>query len=520
MVATPLNQLAKIKKLFPRFSDIPGLNKMSDYRKYRILEMIPGVAVWTTFVLAITLSIVKPIWAIYVIIVFDLYWLIRIIYMITYMIIGYYRYKRDAKIDWLARLKEIPEWTNIYHLVVIPTYKEELAVIRSTFEALSNISFPLDKLIVVLAGEERDKDNFLSTANQIKNEFGHKFKYFLITIHPQDIVGEVAGKGSNIHWAGQKAQLLIDQLEIPYQDILVSSFDSDSCVNPQYFTYLSYKFLTVEDPMHASYQPVAVFHNNIWESNALMRVVSNSTTFWLISEQIRPDRLLTFSSHSMPWQALVDVGFWQNDIVTEDSRIFLQCLLRYDGRYRVEPMHIPISMDTVMAGSFWQSLKNLYFQQRRWAYGVENFPYMAWNFKRNKLIPLGKKIKYIWNQLEGVYSWATAPILIFVLGRLPFYFVGKETSSSVIVQNAPNVLERLMQIAMIGLLVMAVISTIILPPKPKKYPKLKYLIMVAQWILFPITFIVFGSFPATEAQTRLMLGKYLGFHVTAKKRVN
>ncbi|MFH1597733.1 MAG: glycosyltransferase family 2 protein [Patescibacteria group bacterium] len=513
------NSIVRIKKLFPRFSDIAGLNNMSDYRKYRILEMIPGVAVWATFFTAIFLSAFQPIWAIYFIILFDFYWLVRVVYMITYMVLGFTKLKKHSKINWLPKVQEITCWQRIHHLIILPTYKEELAVVRSSFQALVSVNYPLDKLIVVLAGEERDQENFLRIANQIKQEFGDKFFQFLITVHPKDLPGEVPGKGSNTNWAGHKAKILIDQLELAYEDVLVSSFDVDSCVHAQYFAYLTHKYLTVKDPLHASYQPVALFNNNIWESNMLMRVVSNSTTFWLMSEQIRPDRLFTFSSHSMPFRALVDVGFWQNDIVTEDSRIFLQGLLRYDGRYRVEPMHISVSMDTVMADNFWTSLKNLYFQQRRWAYGVENFPYMAWHFAQNKLIPRGSKIKYIWNQLEGVYSWATAPILIFVLGRLPFLFIDKNvSSSSVIVQNAPKTLEILMLVAMIGLLMMAIINTIMLPPRPEKSPKLKIVLMLVQWVLFPITMVLFGSIPATEAQTRLMLGKYLGFHVTAKTR--
>lgn len=512
------NKLGRIKKLIPRFSNIPGLNKMSDYRQYRLLEILPGAAIWLTFLAAIILSIFKPIWAIYFIIVFDLFWLIRVVYMITYMVIGFSRWRKSRQINWLEKMKQIPEWQKIHHLVILPTYKEDLKVVRGSFQALINNDFPLEKFIVVLAGEERDQANFLKIADIIKQEFGHLFFRFLITVHPQDIEGEVAGKGSNSHWAGQKAKILIDQLDIPYEDILVSSFDVDTCADRQYFTYLTHKFLTVDDPLHASYQPLAVFNNNIWDSHILMRVVSNSTTFWLMGEQIRPDRLFTFSSHSMPFRALVDVGFWQNDIVTEDSRIFLQGLLHYDGRYRVVPMHITVSMDTVMADSFWDSIKNLYFQQRRWAYGVENFPYMAWHFAKNKLIPFNTKVKYIWNQLEGVYSWATAPVLIFVLGRLPFVFAAEETSSSVIVQNAPKVLEVLMLMAMIGLLIMAIINTIMLPPRPKKHPKTKIFLMIIQWVLFPITMIVFGSIPATEAQTRLMFGKYLGFHVTAKSR--
>jgi len=512
------NRLDKIKKIFPRFTDIVGLRRMSDYRKYRFLEIIPGAAVWLTFVAAIILSIFRPIWAIYFIIVFDLYWLFRVIYMITYTVIGYKNLRRDSRVNWQNKIKELENWQDIFHLVILPTYQEDYSVIKDSFESLASVAYPLDKLIVVLAGEERDQNNFLPIANRIKKEYGRRFYKFLITVHPKDLAGEIPGKGSNAHWAGKKAKLLIDQLEISYENVLVSSFDVDTCAHPQYFSYLTYKFKTVSDPLHASYQPVAQFHNNIWQSNMLMRVVSNSTTFWLMSEQIRPDRLFTFSSHSMPFSALVDVGFWQNDIVTEDSRIFLQGLLRYDGRYRVVPMHIPISMDTVMAKSFWQSLKNLYFQQRRWAYGVENFPYMAWHFMRNNQIKLSTKVKYIWNQLEGVYSWATVPIIIFLLGRLPFLFIDEGYYSLSVVQNAPKLLEILLTIAMAGLFLMAIINTLMLPAKPVSQPKIKYLLMVIQWILFPVTMILFGSIPATEAQTRLMFGKYLGFHVTRKSR--
>jgi len=165
--------------------------------------------------------------------------------------------------------------------------------------------------------------------------------------------------------------------------------------------------------------------NNVWESDIITRVVANSTTFWLLTDLARPHRLFTFSSHSMSWQALVDIGFWQNNIVTEDSRIFLQCFFHYDGDYKVEPMHIPVSMNTVYVGNIWRGFVNQYKQMRRWAWGVEHFPYMVWQFKKHPTIPFIRKWTYLWNQTEGVYSWATAPIIVLIMGRLPLYLADR-----------------------------------------------------------------------------------------------
>jgi hypothetical protein len=117
-----------------------------------------------------------------------------------------------------------------------------------------------------------------------------------------------------------------------------------------------------------------------------------------------------------------------------------------------------------------------------------------------------------------MYSLATAPILLFILGRLPLYVAGPEVKATVIVQNAPLILEFIMRIGMVGILVSAILSIRLLPPRPHQHPKYKWLIMFLQWILLPINLVIFGAIPWCEAQTRLMLGKYLGFFVTPKKR--
>lgn len=488
-------------------------------RFYRFLEMIPATLVWLTLFGAIALSFFAPTIAFYCIIAFDLYWLFRVTYFVMYLLLSWRRYRNDIAVPWYEKLRasQLP-WQPILHCIFLPTYKEPIDVIRKTLQALTHVRYDTSRFLIVLTGEERDEKHFRTIAATLQKEFQKSFFDFLVTVHPSNLPDEVPGKGSNLHYAGGKVKEYLDAKGVPYAECIVSAFDIDTIVHPEYFAALTHRFLIVPNPHRASYQPVALYNNNMWESNPIIRVASFGTTFWLMTELARPERLFTFSSHSMSWQALVDVGFWEKRIVTEDSRIFLQCLIHYDGSYRVEPLYIPVSMNTVMVPSLWKSIVNLYRQQRRWAWGIEHFPYMVWNFfftKNN--IPRSTKWYYLLNIAEGMYSWATAPLLIFLLGRFPFWFSGEAVRQTALYQNAPFVLEGLLRLAMIGIVFSAIISLLLLPKLPQsRYTPLWYGVMFLQWILLPVTLIFFGSIPAIEAQTRLFLGKRLGFWVTEK----
>ncbi len=494
------------------------------YLQYRLLEMIPGFLVWSTLGILVLVSFLQPIAAIYAIILFDLYWLLRISYLMIYVLASWAKCRRAVRDDWNRRLVE--EFTGgekdfraMWHMIFLPTYKESYDIVTATIDAIAHATYPRkDRMIIILAGEERDQQNFSRIADRACSEYGRFFHKILVTIHPKDLPGEIPGKGSNLYYAGHRAQEYIDQQHIDYKHIIVSTFDIDTIAHPQYFSYLTYQFLNHPNPYRASFQPLTVYHNNIWESDVFTRVVANSTTFWLLTDLARSDRLFTFSSHSMSWQALVDIGFWQNNIVTEDSRIFLQAFFHYEGDYAVHPLYITVSMNTVFMGNLWKSLVNQYKQMRRWAYGVEHFPYMVWHFAQHR-IGLKKKLSYIWNQTEGVYSWATAPIIMFIGGRLPLLITEMRHESSIIIQQAPLILSGIMTVALWGIIVIAILSTAILPRKPLKGINLvlQYTLMVGQWVLFPLTMIVFGAIPAIDAQTRLMVGKYLDFWVTEKQ---
>src|ERR1700752_1584407 len=98
----------------------------------RGMEMVPGSIVWATIIVAVVLSFVSPLTAIYVIIVFDLLWFFRVCYFVFYLALSWRRYQRDIKVDWLARAKAHPRFGEIYHLIFLPTYKEDIDIIRTT----------------------------------------------------------------------------------------------------------------------------------------------------------------------------------------------------------------------------------------------------------------------------------------------------------------------------------------------------------------------------------------------------
>jgi hypothetical protein len=494
---------------------------LSDFRRYRLYEILPGALIWTTVVVLFVLTFTKPLWVIYFIIVFDIYWVLRVIYFSTFLILGWSKFKSARKIDWTAKVQALSGWEEIVHVVFLPLYDEDYEVIKTTLEHLQSSSYPKEKIIVVLACEEKMRAHCEEMSKRARAEFAGVFRDFLVTMHPVGRGDEIPGKGSNIHYAGHEVQKYVDAHAIPYEKIIVSSFDIDTIVDRQYFSYLTHEYLVCPKPTRTSFQPVALFNNNMWESQSFIRIMAFGTSFWLLSALMRPDTMVTFSSHAMSFKALVDVGFWEKDIVSEDSRIFWQCFVHYKGDYYTRPLYIPVSMDTVRDDSWWKSFKNIYKQQRRWAWGTENIPYILWEFhkmkKQGRQIPWIVRAKYLFNQFEGKYSWGTTAIILFVFGRLPLWVAGENITQTVLFQNTPHILEWLMTFATLGIIISITLSLTLLPPAPTNTKTHNKLMMVLQWAFLPISLILVSAVPSIDAQTRLMLGKYLGFNVSAKR---
>jgi len=490
--------------------------------KKRFFEILPATMAWATFIALPLLSWKLPFWVALIVILYDFSWFLRIIYLYLHLRVSFNKMRAYLKVNWLAKLKESGVgFQDIYHLVILPMYREPHKIVHETLTKIMEANYPRDKIMIVLATEGRAGEEAARTALDVQGEFGGHFLRFAITEHPFGLPGEIPGKGSNESWAAREAkEKIIDPLGLPYEKVIVSVFDVDTQIAPEYFGRLTYVFLNCKNPQRSSFQPVPLFVNNVYQAPAFSKIISFFPTFWQMMQQSRFEQLCTFSSQAMPFKALVEANYWDTDLVSEDALIFWRFYFRYDGDWRAEPLYYPVSMDANAAPTLLRTAVNLYKQQRRWAWGSEGISYVFTRYIGNKKIKLKEKIFWMYILLEGYYSWATAPFIILIAGWLPIYLGGQVFNATILSFNLPKITSYIMTLAMFSLATSAFLSTTLLPTKPGWFKWYHTFIYILEWALVPVILLVFSAFPAVEAQTRLALGGRfrLGFWVTPKSR--
>jgi hypothetical protein len=352
----------------------------------------------------------------------------------------------------------------------------------------------------------------------LKRRYEKKFSHFLVTRHPDGLPGEIRVKGANATWGAKVLKEHFDSMGIDRACVVISCFDADTCADREYFGCLAYHYITNPRRTHSSYQPIPVYNNNIWHARSVARILELGSSFMQMIETMRLEKFVTFSSHSMSFKTLVDVGYWPVDMISDDSVIYWKCFLHFDGDYSVIPMYVTVSMDIATEKGIVQTIIKQYKQKRRWAWGIENFPYVMLGYMRGSRIPLRKKIRRALNILESHYTWAVWAIIITFIAPLPLIFGGMLFRQTAIGYNLPSLSATLFRISLFTLFTCMLITVRLLPPRPPDVRPQKRLIMVTQWLMSPIVAATIGSMPAVDAQTRLLLGKYMHFQVTEKKR--
>jgi uncharacterized membrane protein len=523
-------------------------------RLYRFFEMVPAILSYGMVLLLIVLSLLSPIAAAVYLLLIIITMLVKAVGIAVHTISGRNRLDGAQKINWHERLLQLedplksyeqeknsyssgfgfeahkenlrliaadpdafPKPSSLYHAVIIAAYNESYEVLEPTIQTVVDTTFDNNKLILVLAYEERGGEDIEQTALRLKEKFGNVFKAFHLVKHPKDLPDEVVGKGGNITYAGFFLKDWLQKQNIPYRDVIVTTLDSDNKPHATYFDYVAYEYIVHEDRKHLSYQPVSLFLNNIWDAPAPMRVVATGNSFWNIISSMRPHTLRNFASHSQPMDALVEMDFWSKRSIVEDGHQYWRSYFYFGGNYSVTPIYVPIYQDAVLSDTYKKTLKAQFIQLRRWAYGASDIPYVATRiFTKHRNVPFGPSVARLLRLIDGHVTLASIAILVAVGGWVPL-LINSEAARDISAHQLPEVISGVQRVAMVGLFITVFLGFKMLPPRPARYKRRRTLWMLLQWFLMPVTAIVYSAMAAFNAQTHLLLGKYLDkFDVTEK----
>lgn len=525
-------------------------------KRYRFFEMLPAILSIGAIVVLIVLSLVSPFWASIYILAIVLAMFVRSVAIAFRTVQGRIILHKTECINWprwlselespadsykiyensfnnkvyglkqhVSNLEEIsesefryPKPSQIFHGVIIALYNESYDVLGPTLQSVYDSDYDPKHLFVVIAYEKRGGKEAAETVRLAKKHFAGKFADLLAFEHPDNLPDEVIGKGGNITFAGKKFLEYVRKRRLQPENVIITTLDCDNRPDPKYFAYLTYEWITTPNRQKASFQPVAMFTNNIWDAPAPMRVIAASNSFWNVISTMRPHMLRNFASHAQGLKALEGMNFWSTRTIVEDGHQYWRSFFYFNGDYEIVPLRISIGQDAVLSSTYGKTLKSQFVQLRRWAYGASDVAYVA-----NNLLKRGNKINFwsgwsrFWRLLDSHVTQASIAPIVAIGAWVPLYINSDAAHNTIIANDLPLVVARIQQIAIFGLLITVFVSLTMLPKRPERYRKAKGIFMVLQWVLMPINAILYSSASAYTAQIKLLFGKYMEkFDLTEK----
>lgn len=500
--------------------------KKHDHKIERALEIFPGALTWLILTSPFWLSFTLPFAVAYIILIADIYWLFSACRIAVLIYIAYKKMEYAKKQDWLQKLKTdfTGEWENYYHLIVLPTYNESLEVLQPAFDAVADSKYPKNKVFLGVGFEQRqqqkDPEGIRQKVEAVK-QFASKLGGAFSTIHPVGLQGEIPGPATNRNWIINNAVKELKKLGIKPEQVLVTTLDADFVIHEQFLAGALHKYLSQPEDVRnkRSFTGAFLYNNNYWQAPAPMRLIASGTAYWQLSEMVGSDKYINFSSLTMNMKSLLDIGLWIPDKVNDDSGFFWKAYFHYNGDYKVIPHFLPISADAVLDVTLWKTFQNQYLQLKRWAYGVEHMPFIIRQyFKKTNMDFWDKTDKLIfitWSYMK----WGTLAFFISFAGMI-IPLINKNYSASVVSINLPVISSWILTAAFIGLFSTIYAHEKTVPPRPHSWSFFQKAWSFLQWALIPLILVTIASIPAIDAQTRLMLGKYMEFRTTVKARVS
>lgn len=488
----------------------------------RLFEAAPGLVTWILLLAPAWIPIIfqtpGAIAVAAAVLVFDVYWLFRSITVVSGVYSTLWRMRRDMAKDWLAicRLDQKEGLTDprqYYHLSIIPTYTEPYHLLERTVQAIVDSNYPAELKMVGIITRETDKTGWENVA-RLREKFGSQLRGFYHIKDPLE-PGIVVGKSAAMNWGGRWMVRVLTEEGFNLDQVLITDLDSDYRVHPQYFAWISTHHARAPLRDYVIWQPVPLFHNNYWQVPMAVRIMSASTSQWQMFLHSRPHRLVAFSSYTCSLEFVRKVGYWDKDVIPEDSRFYWKAFFTFGKRFSVKSVYLPLYGDAPNSRDYASTHMSQYNQIKRWAWGITDVPYVLARLFKHPEIPLVLRIRRFMNLFLNHINWIFLPLLLMFGASVPLW-VSQDFSLTDLGQTLWSYSGILLSTTLSTVVFFLYFEILLQPPKPANWPLWKKGAVYLQYLAYPIVGLVLSVLPALEAHTRLLFGRYLEYRVTEK----
>src|SRR5258708_26003725 len=360
---------------------------------------------------------------------------------------------------------------------------------------------------------ETDKPGWENVA-RLKEKVGRRLKGLSPIKDPLE-PGVVSGKSAAMYWGGRWMVRVLTEEGYRLDQVLITELDSDSRVHPQYFAWISWHHARTALRDYSIWQPVPLFHNNIWQVPMAVRIMSASTSQWQMFLHSRPHRLVAFSSYTCSLEFVHRVGYWDKDVIPEDSRFYWKAFFTFGEKFSVKSVYLPLYGDSPNSRDYASTHMSQYNQINRCAWGITDLPNVLASLLNHPEIPLWLRIRRFMHLFLNPLNWIFLPVLLVFGASVPIW-VHVDFSLTDLGQTLWSYSGILLSTTLSTVIFFLYFEILLLPPKPADWPLWKKAAIHLQHFMYPIVGLVLSVLPALEAHTRLLLCRYLEYRVTAK----
>jgi hypothetical protein len=384
---------------------------------------------------------------------------------------------------------------------------------EATIKSIVANDHPYKNIHLVLAFEKRETEAPDKEA-YIRKTYSKSFKDIISSYHIL-VEGEIPGKASNQTSAAKDLEKYIDTKGYQHEDCLITICDADSCMPHNFFSYLTYTFMTDDDRLHHFYWAPVLLYNNFWDLPGFVRLQATLSSLLRLAFLNEGDKLIQISTYSTNLAFLKKIGYWDVDIIPEDWHIYFQAFFTFGTRVKTIPLYTIVNGDAVYSGSWIKTLLNRYDQEKRWAWGVTDVAYAWEKFFTTPHIPAWAKLKKIITLAETHLLWPTSFFILTVSASI-VPLVNPAFKRTVLGYLLPELAGLILTFSS-ALLIVYIYLDISVRNQLKIKNKIQFLpLLVIQWYFLPIVSFLLSSLPALEAHTRLLIGKKITYKVTEK----